>query len=98
MTDPHWANSTVLSGDPFEEIGKLKAQPGKDIVVTGSISLTHALIVEGLVDEYRLFIYPTVQGRGRRLSPDGVRVPTLTLCEAPKAFACGVSLVRYRAR
>ena len=64
MTDPQWQNSTVLSGDPVQEIGTLKEQPGQDIVVTGSIRLCHTLITARLVDEYRLFVYPVVQGRG----------------------------------
>jgi dihydrofolate reductase len=88
-------NSTVLSGDPLQEIGALKEQPGQDIVVTGSITLCHTLIKAGLVDEYRLFVYPAVQGRGRRLFPDGFEVP-LTLLEA-KSFRGGVSLSRYAA-
>ncbi|MGH3565712.1 MAG: dihydrofolate reductase family protein [Pseudonocardia sp.] len=58
MTDPGWQNSTVLSGDPVEEVRALKGQPGQDIVVTGSITLCHTLIAAGLVDEYRLFVYP----------------------------------------
>jgi hypothetical protein len=44
MTDPQWQNSTVLSGDPVEEGRALKGRPGKDIVVTGSIMLSHTLI------------------------------------------------------
>ena len=63
----------------------LKDAPGRDIVVTGSISLCHALINAGLVDEYRLFVYPVVQGRGRRLFPEGFQLPRLGVLDA-KAF------------
>ena len=97
MTDPEWANSTVLAGDPVEHTKNLKSQPGKDIVLTGSISLAHALIAAGLVDEYRLFVYPTVQGGGRRLFPDGATIPTLTLAEPPRSFKSGITLLRYAA-
>jgi dihydrofolate reductase len=97
MTDPEWPNSTVLTGDPIERITELKSQPGKDIVLTGSISLAHALIAGGVVDEYRLFVYPTVQGRGRRLFPDGTAIPKLTLLEPPKSFGSGITLLRYAA-
>jgi dihydrofolate reductase len=97
MTDPEWENSTVLAGDPVEQIRKLKSQPGKDIVLTGSISLAHALIAAGLVDEYRLFVYPAVQGGGRRLFPDGAIIPKLELVEPPKSFTSGIALLRYRA-
>ena len=74
------------------------ALEGRDIIVTGSIRLCHALIPAGLVDEYRFFVYPVVQGRGRRLFPDGHVVPRLRLVEA-RAFGGGITLLRYaRAR
>jgi dihydrofolate reductase len=94
MTDPEWQNSTVLSGDPVAEVGALKQRPGQDIVVTGSITLCHTVIAAGLVDEYRLFVYPVVQGRGRRLFPEGFECPRLRLLEA-KAFRSGITYSRY---
>ena len=94
MTDPQWRNSTVLAGDPVEEVRALKEAPGRDIVVTGSITLCHALVRAGLVDEYRLFTYPVVQGRGRRLFPDGWEAPRLTLREHA-AFRSGITYARY---
>jgi dihydrofolate reductase len=63
-------------------------------VVTASITLCHALIEAGLVDQYRLFVYPVVQGRGRRLFPDGVEVPKLTLLDA-KVFRSGIAYASY---
>ncbi|AQA25237.1 ribD C-terminal domain protein [Rhodococcus sp. MTM3W5.2] len=94
MTDPQWQNSTVLSGEPTEEVRALKMLPGKDIVITGSITLCHTLIEAGLVDEYRLFVYPVVQGRGRRLFPDGFEIPELALLDA-KVFRSGITYSRY---
>jgi dihydrofolate reductase len=94
MTDPRWQNSTVLSGDPVAEVGALKEHTGQDIVLTGSITLCHTLIEAGLVDEYRLFVYPVVQGRGRRLFPEGFECPDLKLLEA-KAFRSGITYSRY---
>jgi dihydrofolate reductase len=98
MTDPEWTNSTVLNGDPLQQIRALKAEPGADIVLTGSISLAHALIAGGVVDEYRLFIYPVVQGRGRRLFPDGTSIPSLASVVPPKTFPSGITLLRCAAR
>jgi dihydrofolate reductase len=98
MNDPGWQNSTVLSGDPVEQVAALKAAPGKDIVLTGSISLAYTLIAAGLVDEYRLFVYPAIQGRGRRLFPDGFAVPRLRLVEPAKSFRSGITLLRYASR
>jgi dihydrofolate reductase len=81
ITEAQWQNTTVLSGNPVEQIKALKDQHGRDIVITGSISLCHTLIEAELVDEYRLFVYPVVQGRGRRLFPDGFELSHLKRAE-----------------
>jgi dihydrofolate reductase len=94
LIDPQWRHTMVLSGDPVAEVQALKDAPGRDIVVTGSITLCHALIAAGLVDEYRLFVYPIVQGRGRRLFPEGVQLQRLRLRDA-KAFRGGVTYRCY---
>ncbi|QVQ52808.1 dihydrofolate reductase family protein [Spiractinospora alimapuensis] len=94
LEEPGWQNTTILRGDPVEAVRELKRQPGLDIVVTGSITLCHSLIAGGVVDEYRLFVYPAVQGRGRRLFPDGFKLPHLTLREA-MAFSTGITYSRY---
>lgn len=94
LTDPRWENSTVLSGDPVESVTRLKQQNGREIVLTGSIALAHTMIEAGLVDEYRLFVYPTVQGGGRRLFPGGYELSRLKLLDS-KAFRSGVTLQRY---
>jgi len=86
----------VLSGDPVEQVHELKALDGKDIVVTGSIRLCHTLIEAGLVDEFRLFTYPVVQGRGRRLFPPGYQVERLELRDA-RSFGSGIVLTAYAA-
>lgn len=96
LDEPEWQHTTVLRGDPVGEIRALKATPGLDIVTTGSITLVHTLVGAGLVDEYRLFVYPVVVGRGRRLFADGSTVPRLRLTES-RAFRSGIVLLRYRA-
>jgi dihydrofolate reductase len=96
MTDPAWQHSTILAGDPVEAVRELKARAGAEISLTGSITLCHALIEAGLVDEYRLWTYPYVQGRGRRLFPDGFRTP-LQLLEH-RGFISGVTYARWSPR
>jgi dihydrofolate reductase len=96
LQDPAWERSTVLRGPLLEEVRELKAQPGKGIVVTGSMSLMSELVAGGVVDEYRLFVYPVVLGRGRRLFADATSVPRLHLAET-RPFRSGVALLRYRA-
>ncbi|QLL09865.1 dihydrofolate reductase family protein [Mycobacterium vicinigordonae] len=97
LIDPGWENSTILSGEPVQRIRKLKATPGGDIVATGSITLCQSLIGAGLVDEYRLFVYPIVQGAGRRLFPDGTTISGLRPAAVPMTFPSGVTLVSWTA-
>ena len=97
MTDPQWQNSTILTGDWLARVAELKEQPGGDIGVTGSIRVCHALIAAGLVDEYRLFVYPVVQGRGRRLFPEGFEADRLRVVDVA-GFDSGVTFLHYAAR
>lgn len=94
LADPKWENTTVLSKDPIAEVRALKEKPGRTLGVTGSIKLCHALIAADLVDEYRLFVYPVVIGRGRVLFADGMS-GKLSLVDM-KHFRSGVILLTYR--
>jgi dihydrofolate reductase len=67
LEDPDWNNSTVLTGDPVDEISTLKQELDGEIVVLGSPQLARTLIEHDLVDELRLMIYPVVLGAGARL-------------------------------
>ncbi len=87
----------MLAGDAVRRTAELKNEPGKDIVLTGSISLAHTLIAAGLVDEYRLFVYPAVQGRGRRLFPDGVVDVDVGVGRAAEVLPVGHHALRYAA-
>ncbi|MFC6161540.1 dihydrofolate reductase family protein [Kribbella jiaozuonensis] len=92
LQEPGWKPTTILRN--LDEVRRLKENPGRDIVCTGSIDLTHQLIAANLVDEYRLFIYPTVVATGQRLFPDG-SPQTLTLTSST-TFPSGVVLLTYR--
>ena len=74
-----------------DDITALKSAPGSDIVVTGSLTLVPALIAAGVVDEYRLFVYPVVLGRGQRLFQDATDV------RKPRARRDAPVRVRHRA-
>jgi len=95
LDDPGWDGTTILRGPLGADVRALKEAAGSDIVVTGSIQLCHALIGAGLVDEYRLFVHPHVEGRGRRLFEDRTTVPALHPVEV-RQFRGGVVLLRYR--
>jgi dihydrofolate reductase len=96
LEEPDWEGTTVLRGEVADEVAELKDQPGGDIVTTGSITLVHALGRAGLVDEYRLFVYPVVLGEGRRLFDGRAERRELGLVET-HPFTSGVVLLRYRA-
>jgi dihydrofolate reductase len=67
-----WANTSVVDGDLAEFVTKLKAQPGKDIGVHGSVALAQSLLAHGLVDELRLVVAPVLQVNGRKLFDNGL--------------------------
>ena len=94
ITDPQWHNSTILSGDPVDEVRRLKDSDGGDITLAGSITLAHAVLAAGLVDEIRLMVFPAVQGRGKGLVAEGTSFPRLDLLES-ETFRSGVVLLRY---
>jgi dihydrofolate reductase len=95
LTEPGWRNTTILRGELVEEVRALKQSEGMDIVCTGSVSVARALVSTGLVDEFRLFVYPVVMGRGARLFDDAAEMPRLELTEST-SFRSGVVLLRYR--
>lgn len=94
LTDPEWQNSTVIGTDPLQAVTAMRDEPGRDVIVTGSITLAHALITAGLIDEYRMFTYPAWQGRGRGFFPDDAEAPRLRLVDS-KSFSSGVVYSAY---
>ena len=95
LTDPQWAGTTVLSRDLVAAVGKLKAKPGGELQVVGSLSVARLLLDHGLVDELTLLTFPVVVGQGRRLFPDAGRDTALALVES-RATANGVIFQVYR--
>ena len=95
LDKPEWANTTVINGDVAKEVAELKASSNGDILVEGSATLVRTLIEADLVDEFRLMIFPTVVGGGKRLFADGSSIAALSLVEA-KAVGEGVMTLVYR--
>jgi dihydrofolate reductase len=95
LTDPQWADTTVLSGDLAAAIGELKAKPGGELQVHGSGALTRWLLENDLVDEITLLIVPVVLGQGTRLFPDTGPDIALDLVDS-RADSKGVTIQVYR--
>jgi dihydrofolate reductase len=89
-----WNNSTLLSGDAAEAVGKLKEELDKDLVVLGSGELIQSLMRHNLVDRFILQIHPLVLGSGRRLFPDGGAFASLRLVDT-KPTTTGVVIATY---
>jgi dihydrofolate reductase len=95
LTEPVWADTTVLSGDLAAAIGELKAKPGGELQVHGSGALIRWLLEHDLVDEINLLIVPVVLGQGARLFPDAGPDIALDLVES-RADSKGVVTQIYR--
>ena len=89
-----WQNSTILPGDPVAEVTALKRRLAGSILVAGSMSLVHTLHDAGLVDEYRLMIYPTVLGSGKRLFRDGAAAAGYEAVDVRPAGAVALMTLR----
>jgi dihydrofolate reductase len=96
LADPAWNNSVVLGGDPADEAAKLRAEQSGDILVAGSRTLVQGLARENLVDEYRLMVFPTLLGSGKRLFGEGREPARLALVEATPVGKDGVVILTYR--
>ena len=88
-----WSNSTLIKDNVVEKITSLKQQDGKDITVHGSATLVQTLMQHGLVNRYRLLVYPVVLGKGKRLFEEDIPA-TLKLLES-QSFSSGVVALVY---
>ncbi len=79
LTDPDWAGTTVIGDDVVARVAALKQEPGRELQVHGSCGLVHTLHDAGLVDEYRLIVFPVVIGQGKRLFETGSASSSFTL-------------------
>lgn len=94
LTESSWDNTTVATGELVDEIRKLKAAAGGDIIAYGGAGFASSLIKAGLVDDYRLFMNPTAIGKGMpifKLLDDKL---SLKLVKS-QAFEVGIVALNY---
>ena len=95
LTDPQWADTTVLSGDVAVAVAELKAKPGGELQVHGSGALIRWLLANDLVDEITLLVCPVVIGQGTRLFPATGPDAALDLVDS-RSTPKGVTVQIYR--
>lgn len=95
LRSARWPETRIARGDAAEEIARLKAEPGGVILAHGGVRFVQSLVRLGLVDEYRLYVYPVATGAGAPLFPDVGRPQGLQLL-SNRVFQCGVLALTYR--
>ncbi len=94
LRDPEWNNTRVIKTNVAEELSKLRSSSKGDILVAGSRQLVNTLMENGLVDEYRLMVFPVVLGEGKRLFNGGGRQVPMQLIES-QPVGDGVMILIY---
>ncbi|MFF5296442.1 dihydrofolate reductase family protein [Paractinoplanes globisporus] len=91
-----WNPTTVLRGDPIDEVRRLKELPGDELQVHGSWQLVQTLHQAGLVDVYRLLQFPVVVGMGKRLFPEGSIPTTFATADSSRVLPGGIVSLTLR--
>ncbi|HEY6093659.1 MAG TPA: dihydrofolate reductase family protein [Gallionellaceae bacterium] len=94
LTALDWNNSSLLQGDTVSAISALKAQPGPDLQIIGSGNLIQTLQAASLIDEYNVWTFPLVLGRGKRLFGESARPCALRLVRS-QVSSGGVVMSTY---
>jgi dihydrofolate reductase len=96
LTEPlEWANSTLVSGDAVEAVRKMKADGDRSMRTIGSLSLCRSLVAAGLVDRFRVVMFPVITGAtGRERIYDGYPDLALDMVDS-RTFDGQIQLVEY---
>ncbi len=94
LTMLHWNNSSLLQGDVVPAIIALKAQAGPDLQMIGSSNLIQTLQAAALIDEYNVWTFPVVLGRGKRLFSETAKPAALRLVRS-QVSTSGVVMSTY---
>jgi dihydrofolate reductase len=97
LTRADWAETRIAGGDLAEDIAQLKREPGGVILAHGGATFIHALIRDGLIDEYRLVIHPVAIGHGTGLFSSLAKPLRLELVKA-QTYPSGTAIKIYRPR
>ena len=90
-----WDRSVQIEGDVAEGVARLKQEDGPELQVHGSSQLIQTLLAHGLIDEFRLWIFPVAVGKGKRLFGEGTKPTGMALVDT-KMSTTGVPMNTYR--
>jgi dihydrofolate reductase len=96
LQDPSWNNSTVLEGDPLDDVSELKQELDGEILVAASFQLLRTLLEHDLVDRLRLKVFPIVLGAGERLFGETTDKKSMRLVDT-RTLGGGVAVLTYEA-
>jgi dihydrofolate reductase len=89
-----WAGSKLIEGDVATAVRNLKEEDGPELQVYGSSDLLQTLLRSGLIDEFRLWVFPVIAGSGKRLFGDGAVPAGLSLVSSSTSTS-GVIVATY---
>ena len=95
LDELEWENSKLIEGEVHEGVRALKEADGPELQVHGSANLIQTLLEHGLIDEFRMLIFPVVLGNGKRLFGDGA-VPAGVELATSETSSTGVIMATYR--
>jgi len=90
-----WGPFESLGPDLIGDIRRIQSEEGRDLIVSGSSTLTSTLLEHGLADEMLLVVYPVLLGTGKRLFAEGTPPRAFELVNS-QALASGVILSFYK--
>ena len=89
-----WRNSRTLGADPVATLRALKQEDGPDLLTQGSTDFLKILLQHGLVDEFNIFIFPVILGRGKRLFGEALQPTGLKLVSS-STTPSGIVVTKY---
>jgi dihydrofolate reductase len=95
LENPEWNNTTVIKDNVAEEVKKLTDEIDGDILVQGSGALSQTLLDEGLVDEWRLMVFPIIVGQGKHLFSEQREMSDLRLKDSKTIGPDGIIVLTY---
>ena len=94
LKESEWENTSIAKGNLIHEIKTLKNENGKDLIAYGGAEFVTSLIENDLIDEYHLFINPSIIGKG--LGIFGIANKKSLQAKSARLFDCGIVLVQYQ--